>query len=85
MSSEVKLMMQNNLKIHKNTSNYKLNLGENLNNGRWEIFLPENDKFLINSLNANIDATDDNQTVYKESYTDLNFQKVKFFYCISFR
>ena len=85
MSSEVKLMMQNNLKIHKNTSNYKLNLGENLNNGRSEIFLSENDKFLINSLNANIDATDDNQTVYKESYKYLNFQKVKFFYCISFR
>ena len=79
MSSEVKLMMENNLKIHKNPDNYKLNLGENLNNGRSEIFLSENGKFLINSLNVNIDTTDDNQTVYKESYTDLNFSKGEVF------
>ena len=28
MSSERKLMMQNNLEVHKDTGNFKLNLGE---------------------------------------------------------
>ena len=61
MSSERKLMMQNNLEVHKDTGNSKLNLGENLNNGRTEIFLSENDEFLINYLNVSIDTKDGNQ------------------------
>ena len=47
-SNEVKLMMTT---VHKDTGNFKLNLGKNLNNRHSEIFLSGNDNLLINYLN----------------------------------
>ena len=45
--------------VHKDTSNFKLNLRKNLNNRHSEIFLSGNDNLLINYLNVNIETLND--------------------------
>ena len=52
------LAIESNVNL-RDTGNFELNLGENMNNGRLEVFLSEKDQFLINSLNVNINTMDD--------------------------
>lgn len=52
------LAIESNVNL-RDAGNFELNLGENMNNGRLEVFLSEKDQFLINSLNVNINTTDD--------------------------
>ena len=57
MSSEVKLTLQTDLELNTDMENFRLNLGDEYNNGKVEIFLSENDEFLINMFRANIDTS----------------------------
>ena len=52
------LAIESNVNL-RDAGNFELNLGENMNNGRLEVFLSEKDQFLINSLNVNINTTED--------------------------
>ena len=76
MSSEVKLILQNGVKVNTSTGNFKLNLAGNYLEGKRDPFLSENDEFMINSLNVNID-TNNTTNQYKnytndyESYTEV--------------
>ena len=56
MSTEVKLILQNGVKV--NTSTGIFNLAGNYLEGKRDLFLSENYKFMINSLNVNIDTND---------------------------
>ena len=58
MSSEVKLILQNGVNVNTSTGNFKLNLAGNNLEGKRKLFLSENDEFMINSLNVNIDTND---------------------------
>ena len=58
MSSEVKLIVQNGVDVNISTGNFKLNLAGNDLEGKRELFLSENNDFMINSLNVNIDTND---------------------------
>ena len=50
------------------TSNFKLNLAGNYLEGKRDLFLSENDEFMINSLNVNINT--DNTTNQYENYAN---------------
>ena len=69
MSSEVKLIVQNGVDVNISTGNFKLNLARNDLEGKRELFLSENNDFMINSLNVNIDAND--ATDPYENYSDI--------------
>ena len=57
MSSEVKLMLQTDLELNTDTRYFRLNLGNEYNNGKAKIFLSKNDEFLINIFRANVDTS----------------------------
>ena len=66
------LAIESNVNL-RDAGNFELNLGENMNNGRLEVFLSEKDQFLINSLNVNINTTDDkpnsiNRILYRRDF-----------------
>ena len=63
MFSEVKLILQNGVNADK------LHLAGNNLEGKRELFPSENDKFMINSLNVNIDTND--ATNHYKNYTDV--------------
>ena len=69
MSSEVKLIVQNGVDVNISTGNFKLNLAGNDLEGNRELFLSENNDFMINSLNVNIDTND--ATDPYENYSDV--------------
>ena len=69
MSSEVKLIVQNGVDVNISTGNFKLNLAGNDLEGKRELFLSENNDFMINSLNVNIDTND--ATDPYENYSDV--------------
>ena len=69
MSSEVKLILQNGFNVNTSTGNFKLNLAGNNLEGKRKFFVSENDEFMINSLNVNIDTND--ATNHYENYTDV--------------
>ena len=69
MSSEVKLIVQNGVDVNISTGNFKLNLAHNDLEGKRELFLSENNDFMINSLNVNIDTND--ATDPYENYSDV--------------
>ena len=50
-------MLQTDLELNTDMGNSHLNLGDEYNNGKAEIFLPENDQFLINMFRVNIDIS----------------------------
>ena len=54
MSSEVKLIVQNSVNINISTGNFKLNLAGNDLEEKRELFLSENDDFMIISLNVKV-------------------------------
>ena len=54
MSSEVKLIVQNSVNINISTGNFKLNLAGNDLEEKRELFLSENDDFMISSLNVKV-------------------------------
>ena len=66
MSTEVKLILQNGVKVSTSTGIF--NLAGNYLKGKRDLFLSENDKFMINSLNVNIN-TNDTANQY-ENYTN---------------
>ena len=66
--SEIKLILQNYVKVNRSRSNFKLNLVGNCLEGRRDLFLSENDEFMINFLNVNIDTN--NTTNQYENYTN---------------
>ena len=54
MSSEMKLIVQNSVNINISTGNFKLNLAGNDLEEKRELFLSENDDFMIISLNVKV-------------------------------
>ena len=54
MSSEVKLIVQNSVNINISTGNFKLNLAGNDLEEKRELFLSENDDFMVISLNVKV-------------------------------
>ena len=50
MSSEMKLILQNSVNVNASKGNFKLNLTGNNLEGKRELFLVENDDFMINSI-----------------------------------
>ena len=68
MFSEIKLILQNGVKVNTSRSNFKLNLAGNYLEGRRDLFLSENDEFMINFLNVNMDTN--NTTNQYENYTN---------------
>lgn len=69
MASEIKLMLQSDININTNSGNFKLNSGEKNLEGKERFFLSENDEFIINSFQVNIDTEDDSQTIYNNDIT----------------
>ena len=54
MSSEVKLIQQNGVKVNTSIGNFKVNLAGNYLEEKRDLFLSKNDEFMINSSNVNI-------------------------------
>ena len=50
-------MLQTDLELNTDTRYFRINLGNECNNGKAKIFLSENDEFLINIFRANIDTS----------------------------
>ena len=79
MSSEVKLIVQNNVTIDSE-GNFKLSFAENGYNGKQELVLSAEDEFFFKSFLVNIDTRDKNQTDYIEENNeiDLTQGEIKF-------
>ena len=56
MSSEVKLIQQNGVKVNTSIGNFKVNLAGNYLEEKRDLFLSKNDEFMINSSNVNINT-----------------------------
>ena len=64
MSSEVKLIVQNDV---EGNGNFTLNFASDYLESKRELFLSENDEFFINSFRVNIDTNDVNHTSYDQT------------------
>ena len=62
MSSEVKLIVQNKVKINPENAEFALNFATEHHQGRSSLFLSKDNEFLINSFNVNIDTGDVSNT-----------------------
>ena len=89
MSSEVKLIVQNDVRAEGN-GNFTLNFASDYLEGKRELFLSQNDEFFMNSFRVNTDTNDVNHTSYDqtpsenqidlttgEKYPNENVQKAK--------
>ena len=56
MSSEVKLIQQNGVKVNTSIGNFKVNLAGNYLEEKRDLFLSKNDEFMINSSTVNINT-----------------------------
>ena len=56
MLSSIKLILQTDVHVDKNTGTFDLDLGKKDNNEKADIFLYKNDEILINMLHMNIDT-----------------------------
>ena len=66
MSSEVKLIVQNDVRVEEN-GNFTLNFASDYLESKRELFLSQNDEFFINFFRVNIDTNDVNHTSYDET------------------
>ena len=80
MSSEVKLIVQNDLEVNVEEGSLTLKLATGHLQGRGHLFLSrEEDEFMINSFQVNIDTSDVNHTTYnKDCEVDLIQGKIKY-------
>ena len=62
MSSEVKLIVQNDLEVNVEEGSFTLKLATKHPQGRGHLFLYREDEFMINSFRVNIDTSDFNHT-----------------------
>ena len=72
MSSEIKLIVQNNLEVD-DQGRFGLNFAQQGYNGKHELFLSENDEFLNKNFMVNIDTSDTNHTDYKKENNERDF------------
>ena len=81
MSSEVKLIVQSDVRVEEN-GNFTLNFASDYLEGKRELFLSQNDEFFINSFHVNIDTNDVNHTSYdqtpSENQIDLTTGELKY-------
>ena len=79
MSSEVKLIVQNDLEVNVEEGSFTLKLATGHPQGRGHSFLSREDEFMINSFRVNIDTSDINHTTHnKDSEVDLTQGKIKY-------
>ena len=64
MSSEVKLIVQNNVTVNLNDGWFNLNFVGGYQEGKKKLFLSKDDNFMINLFRVNVDTSDINQTSY---------------------
>ena len=64
MSSEVKLIVQNNVTVNFNDGWFNLNFVGGYQEGKKKLFLSKDDNFMINLFRVNVDTSDINQTSY---------------------
>ena len=81
MSSEVKLTVQNDVRVEEN-GNFTLNFASDYLEGKRELFLSQNDNFFINSFRVNVDTNNVNHTRYdqtpSENQIDLTMGELKY-------
>ena len=81
MSSEVNLIVQNDVRVEEN-GNFTVNFASDYLEGKREHFLSQNNEFFINSFRVNIDINDVNHTSYdqtpSENQIDLTTGKLKY-------
>ena len=66
MSSEIKLIVQNDLEVNEEEGSFTLKLATEHPQGRGHLFLSSEDEFMINSFRVNIDTNDINHTTYNK-------------------
>ena len=64
MSSEVKLIVQNDVTVNENDGSFNLNFAGGYLEGKKKLFLSKDDDFMINSFKVNVDTNDINHTSY---------------------
>ena len=64
MSSEVKLIVQNDVTVNVNDGWFNLNFVGGYQEGKKKLFLSKDDNFMINLFRVNVDTSDINQTSY---------------------
>ena len=81
MSSEVKLIVQNDVRVEEN-GNFTLIFASDYLEGKRELFLSQNDQFFTNSFRVNMDTNDVNHTSYdqtpSENQIDLTTGELKY-------
>ena len=79
MSSEVKLIVQDDLEVNEEEGSFTLKLTTEHPQERGHLFLSREDEFMINSFRVNIDTSDINHTTYnKDLEVDLTQGKIKY-------
>ena len=69
MSSEVKLIVQDDVRVEEN-GNFTLNFASDYLEGKRELFLSQNDECFINFFRVNIDTNDVNHTIYDQTSSE---------------
>ena len=64
VSSEVKLIVQNDVTVNVNDGLFNLNFVGGHQEGKKKLFLSKDDNFMINLFRVNVDTSDINQTSY---------------------
>ena len=81
MSSEVKLIVQNDVRVEEN-GNVTLNFASDYLKSKRELFLSQNHEFFINFFRVNTDTNDVNHTSYdqtpSENQIDLTTGELKY-------
>ena len=79
MSSEVKLIVQNDLEVNVEEGSFTLKLATDHPQGRGHLLLSREDEFMIISFRVNIDTSDVNHTKYnKDSEVGLTQGETKY-------
>ena len=79
MSSEVKLIVQNDLEVNEEEGSFTLKLATEHPQGQRHLFLSSEDVFTINSFRVNIDTSDINHTMYnKDCEVNLTQGEIKY-------
>ena len=64
MSSEVKLIVQNDVTVNLNDGWFNMNFVGGYQEGKKKLLLSKDDNFMINLFRVNVDTSDINQTSY---------------------
>ena len=64
MSSEVKLIVQNNVTVNENDGSFNLSFAVGYQEGKKILLLSKDDDFMINSFRVNVYTNDINHTSY---------------------